>query len=181
MCADNCSRCPRLCTAQCDSSARLSPGLPPIGDPSPSSDGLSCSGSYLRYIARLDRDRDHDAFLALCYSCSRVTGSCCMLQYRRSCRLLRCSAAAMLRCLIASPLSLLSALLIILQLYGPINTPIFRRTLNLKVVFILSPIPRPIQSLHSPASPSTLHTVHCYVNLPELTFQFCYSAETESL
>ena len=79
-----------------------------------------------------------------------------MLQYRRSCRLLRCSAAAMLRCLIPSPLSLLSTLLIILQLYGPINTRIFRRTLNPKVVFILSPIPRPIQSLHSPAPPSTL-------------------------
>ena len=158
--ADNCSRCPRLCTAQCDSSARLSPGLPPTGDPSPSSDGLSCSGSYLRCIARLDRRLQRPpASLALCYSCSRVPGSCCMLQYRRSCRLLRCSAAAMLRCLIPSPLSLLSTLLIILQLYGPINTRIFRRTLNPKVVFILSPIPRPIQSLHSPAPPSTLHIV----------------------
>ena len=111
------------------------------------------------------------------YCITRVTRTCCMLQYRRSCRLLRCSAAEMLRCLISSPLSLLSALLIILQLYGTINTPIFRRTLNLKVVFILSPIPRPIRSQHSPAPSSP----HCYVNLPELTFQFCYSAETESL
>ena len=107
------------------------------------------------------------------YCITRVTRTCCMLQYRRSCRLLRCSAAEMLRCLIASPLSLLSALLIILQLYGPINTRIFRRTLNPKVVFILSPIPHPIQSLHSPAappSPSTLLRKSPRINLSVLLF-----------